>query len=176
MRLRKGNSVPAKYGLSPSSLKTFHFLHSSPFRNETRAFPSLEKLVRLCLEERLSPTSLAANLGKPLDGNVISLINILDLSGFLSRDSSFKFDGSPSKLSLLRAKDNYLRFYLKYIEPNKQRILRGGKQFESLGRLGGVLSTVLPMAVAVAALAIAMKGCGCSVVSPSKHLAAPPST
>ncbi len=44
-------------------------------------------------------------------------------SGFVSRDYTWDIkNGSISKLSQFRLSDNYVRFYLKYIEPNKQRI------------------------------------------------------
>jgi AAA+ ATPase superfamily predicted ATPase len=98
---------------------------------------SLEKIVRVCLESKLSPTELATKLGKTVDSNLSSLIHILELSGFASKDFTFKFDGSASRLSHIRVKDNYLRFYLKYIEPNKARILKGGKRFNSLFELKG---------------------------------------
>ncbi len=44
-------------------------------------------------------------------------------AGFVSRDFTWHLKtGLDSKLSHYRLKDNYLRFYLKYIEPNKKKI------------------------------------------------------
>ncbi|NBO24988.1 MAG: ATPase, partial [Chlamydiae bacterium] len=48
-------------------------------------------------------------------------------AGFVSQDFTWHIKtGKDSKLSHYRLKDNYLRFYLKYIEPNKNKIARQG--------------------------------------------------
>ena len=50
----------------------------------------------------------------------------LELAGFISRDYTWNLKaGADSKLSQFRLKDNYLRFYLRYIEKNLQKIKRG---------------------------------------------------
>ena len=92
----------------------------------------LEKIVRLIVEKKLSTTEIANKLKKQVDNDLSEKLHILELSGFTIRDYYFKPDGTASKLSHIRLKDNYLRFYLKYIEPNKARILTGGKIFERL--------------------------------------------
>lgn len=69
----------------------------------------------------------------------------LAAAGFVSHDFTWHLKtGLDSKLSHYRLKDNYLRFYLKYIEPNKKKIARNtlkllpqwhsalGLQFENL--------------------------------------------
>jgi uncharacterized protein len=66
-------------------------------------------------------------------------------TGYLTRDYTWSLkSGKLSKLSLYRLSDNYLRFYLRYIEPNKPNILQNrdllpagwmtimGLQFENL--------------------------------------------
>lgn len=48
-------------------------------------------------------------------------------AGFVSHDFTWHLKtGTDSKLSHYRLKDNYLRFYLKYIEPNKKKIEKQG--------------------------------------------------
>ena len=48
-------------------------------------------------------------------------------AGFVSRDFTWHLKtGRDSKLSHYRLKDNYLRFYLKYIKPNKRKIEKQG--------------------------------------------------
>lgn len=48
-------------------------------------------------------------------------------AGFVSRDFTWHLKtGLDAKLSHYRLKDNYLRFYLKYIEPNKKKIEKQG--------------------------------------------------
>lgn len=100
-----------------------------------RRAKTMEALVRQCLLARLTPSQLAQKLRTPLNSDFSERLRILELAGFLSRDILFHFDGSPSKFSQIRVKDNYLRFYLKQIEPEKPRILKGGKIFSKLSDL-----------------------------------------
>lgn len=58
------------------------------------------------------------------DGGLLSnYLEELTLSGFLSRDFTWHLKSEKlSKLSKYRLSDNYLRFYVKYIEPNAAKI------------------------------------------------------
>lgn len=59
-------------------------------------------------------------------------------AGFVSRDYTWNLHtGTEAKLSQYRLKDNYTRFYLKYISPNKNRILGGGFEEKALSSLSG---------------------------------------
>lgn len=50
----------------------------------------------------------------------------LEMAGFVARDFTWHIqNGTSSKLSRYRLKDNYVRFYLKYIQPNKIKINKG---------------------------------------------------
>ena len=60
-------------------------------------------------------------------------IEELALSGFIKRDYTWHVKtGKDSKLSKLRLSDNYVRFYLRYIENYRTKIDRGGFEFKSL--------------------------------------------
>lgn len=60
-------------------------------------------------------------------GAVSEYMEDLVTSGFVSHDFTWHLKtGLDSKLSHYRLKDNYLRFYLKYIEPNKKKIEQQG--------------------------------------------------
>ncbi len=85
----------------------------------------------------------ALNIGKT--GKISDYINELVQAGLLSRDFTWHLrTGNETKHSKIRLSDNYLRFYLKYIQPNRRRIERGtfsrlpnidsilGLQFENL--------------------------------------------
>lgn len=64
------------------------------------------------------------------------LKNLIE-AGFIASDFSWDLKNSKtSKLRKYRLSDNYLRFYLKYIEPNKQRILKG--DFENASLTGSI--------------------------------------
>lgn len=56
-------------------------------------------------------------------GVISDYMEDLVTAGFVSHDFTWHLKtGEDSKLSHFRLKDNYLRFYLKYIEPNKKKI------------------------------------------------------
>lgn len=56
-------------------------------------------------------------------GVISKYLEDLETAGFISRDFTWHLKtGSESKLSRFRLKDNYLRFYLKYIDPNRRKI------------------------------------------------------
>ena len=57
------------------------------------------------------------------ESDIYKLLQDLMLAGFIGRDYTWHFkDGKIAKLSHYRLKDNYSRFYLKYILPNKEKI------------------------------------------------------
>jgi uncharacterized protein len=59
-------------------------------------------------------------------------------AGFIARDYTWHIQTATiAKLSCYRIKDNYLRFYLKYILPNKDRIAEGFFSYDSIGSLLG---------------------------------------
>jgi len=59
-------------------------------------------------------------------GNISKYLEDLVISGFLTKDTSYSpTTGNASKLVKFRLKDNYLRFYLKYIEPLSDKINSG---------------------------------------------------
>lgn len=100
-----------------------------------RRAENLEKIVRLCLEKKLTPIELSKKLKTTFNSDMTEAIRVLELSGFLSKDYSFKPDGTASQISHLRVKDNYLRFYLKIIEPASKSIKKGGKIFSTLSEI-----------------------------------------
>jgi len=56
--------------------------------------------------------------------SLISYLDDLMNSGFITRDYTWDIkSGKVSRLSHFRLSDNYLRFYLKFIKPNKPKIL-----------------------------------------------------
>ena len=63
-------------------------------------------------------------------GTLSNYLDNLIESGFITRDYTFLVGGKTSKLSKYRLSDNYLRFYLKHVAPNRDRIERGS--FENL--------------------------------------------
>lgn len=68
-------------------------------------------------------------------GALSKYLTDLVMSGFLSKDISYDFKGAPTKIAKYRVCDNYVRFALKYIEPNVGKIRDGYYKFNSLDSL-----------------------------------------
>lgn len=98
----------------------FDNIFSDLFNGRHRKYLSIVK----CLANGSSSLNqLAKKLKKLKGGDLSSSLKELEESGFLTRDHAWHIkNGQTSKLSRYRLCDNYLRFYLKYIEPNKNKI------------------------------------------------------
>ncbi|EKD74676.1 MAG: hypothetical protein ACD_44C00366G0014 [uncultured bacterium] len=69
-------------------------------------------------------------------GRISEYLTELELAGFITRDFTWDIkSGVDSKLSKYRLGDNYLRFYLKYIDKNLSKINRNSFRFKSLSSL-----------------------------------------
>ena len=71
------------------------------------------------------PQELCAALGVKSTGALSEVLATLVTSGFVARDYAWDMTGRKTRLSTYRILDNYLRFYLKYVEPLKERITAG---------------------------------------------------
>lgn len=66
---------------------------------------------------------ISQELRYPKSGVLSSYLEDLIQSGFITRDYTWSIKaGKPARLSHFRLSDNYLRFYLKFILPNKMKI------------------------------------------------------
>lgn len=84
-------------------------------------------------QEQISKT-----LNLTRSGELTSQLNELVIAGFLSRDFTWHLKtGDISKLSTYRLKDNYVRFYLRYIASQKEQIRRDLFAMKSLSALPG---------------------------------------
>ena len=69
-------------------------------------------------------------------GRVSEYLRELELAGFVARDHTWNLkNGTDARLSRFRLKDNYLRFYLKYVRKNLGKIDRNGYALKSLTSL-----------------------------------------
>lgn len=110
----------------------FHDLFSS--RNETY------RKVLECLSHRPNATfeEICQDIGMIKSGVLSKYLKDLVAAGFLRRSHTWDLKKAKnSKLSQFRISDNYIRFYLKYIAPNKESILRGSFQDRPLGMTSG---------------------------------------
>ncbi len=122
----------------------FEEIFSTLFYHRTKVYYDLAKVL---VNGPATLTQIIKRLKQPKRGDFGEYLRDMSNSGFVTRDYTWNFkDAKPTKkISLYRLSDNYLRFYLKYIEPNKNKLEEGqitnlptswlsilGLQFENL--------------------------------------------
>jgi hypothetical protein len=71
-------------------------------------------------------TALQKAMSYAPSGTLSQLIKALEICGFVSKHPDWSIKtGKPGKSTLYRLSDNYLRFYIHYIEPNLTKIEQG---------------------------------------------------
>jgi AAA+ ATPase superfamily predicted ATPase len=87
--------------------------------------PHYKIILKLLAEKNCNLSEIANAIGRERpDGDVSEFMEDLCSVGFVTRDYTWDLEsGKNSILSLFRLSDNYIRFYLKFIEPNKEKIL-----------------------------------------------------
>ncbi len=85
-----------------------------------------------------SQAEILQALERKKNGDLSEYLKDLEMAGFIARDYSWHIKtGSISKLSNYRLRDNYLRFYLKYLAPNKDMIKKGLFETRAISTLPG---------------------------------------
>ena len=88
-----------------------------------RRSETYKKIVETLVDGDKDFADIVTHLNVVKSGHVSEHLNNLTQSGFIRRDYTWNVkNGKESILSRYRLSDNYLRFYLKYIEPNKNKI------------------------------------------------------
>lgn len=93
------------------------------------------KIIFSLLTAPKSFTEVCKDLRVDKNGAISEMLENLQLAGFLSRDYVYKPDGKISKKSQFRISDNYVRFYVKYILPQRDKILKNVFKFSTLENL-----------------------------------------
>ncbi|MDX8431252.1 MAG: ATP-binding protein [Candidatus Algichlamydia australiensis] len=82
-----------------------------------------QKIVRIIADGPCEYKEIAAKLNYPSGGPLSDYLNDLVLSGYVEKNHTWSIKtGRESKLFHYRLCDHYLRFYLKYIEPNRNQV------------------------------------------------------
>jgi len=103
---------------------------------------SFKRIVEALAERPMEPRELCDALGVKSTGGLSEQLSILVASGMVARDYSWNTSGRRTALSKYRIRDNYLRFYLKYVEPEKEKTERGlyrNIHLESLGNWNTIM-------------------------------------
>jgi uncharacterized protein len=85
-----------------------------------------KKIVKILSEGMKSRAALQKALGYSLSGTLSKYLKALEICGFVSRHPDWSLKtGKAGKSTLYRLSDNYLRFYIHYIEPNLSKVEQG---------------------------------------------------
>jgi AAA+ ATPase superfamily predicted ATPase len=100
-----------------------------------------KKIVETLVDGDKDFDQIVDHLKMAKSGHISEYLQHLTQSGFIKRDYTWNVkDGKPSSLSLYRLSDNYLRFYLKYIDNNKSKIETNHFDNQPLSMLPGLSS------------------------------------
>ena len=96
------------------------------------------EILRRLSERAMTLSELADDFGIERGGALSENLKDLCEAGFLAADNGYNPEtGRLAKEIRYRIRDNYTRFYLKYIEPEETNIRKGQYEFISLGMLPG---------------------------------------
>lgn len=100
--------------------------------------PIYRSIVEVLAKSPLEYNAICKALKYSKSGTLSEYLDDLIESGFVSRDFTWLVkSGKSSRLSHYRLSDNYLRFYLKFIAPNQDRIVRDGFEDQSISSMAG---------------------------------------
>lgn len=115
--------------------RDFDAIFGDVFDSETS---SKLKLVEVLADGPASLTELAERAKLELNGHVSSDLKDLCAAGFVASSEGLNpTTGRPARETRYRLRDNYIRFYLKFIAPKKTAIKAGMYKFTSLENLAG---------------------------------------
>ncbi len=115
--------------------KDFDAIFNSMFGNDVAV---RRKILGLLAEGPMSGAEMAERLGMDRNGALSTRLKELAEGGFIDPDSGLNPEtGEEARVSRYRLRDNYTRFYLKFIAPKAEAIREGLFRFVTLDRLPG---------------------------------------
>lgn len=99
------------------------------------------KIVEVLAEGAVTVSELAMKLGVGPNGHLTEDLKELSQAGFVAPSIGLNPEtGRPARAVRYRLKDNYVRFYLKYIRPRYEAIQAGLYHYRSLEQMAGIES------------------------------------
>lgn len=92
-------------------------------------------IVEALISGRKTLSEISNETGKSRSGILSTYAKDLELAGYLREEPHFSVGHGEKKGSHFRLRDNYLRFYLKYIEPHRKAIDQGRFNLSNLANL-----------------------------------------
>lgn len=100
--------------------REFDQIFSDLFSKKAQTYSNIVKTLAYT---SLTLDEICERLNLEKSGSVSSYLDDLELAGFVHEDYTWNLlTNGESRLKKFRLKDNYIRFYLRYIEPNRDRI------------------------------------------------------
>lgn len=97
-----------------------------------------KKILHILSEGMHDLATIRDKLGYPHSGTLSDYMHALIVSGFVSQHPQWSLQtGHLGKQSLYRLRDNYMRFFMKYIEPNLTKIEQGSFEDIAINKLPG---------------------------------------
>lgn len=110
--------------------KDFKRIFSDVFGDKTKEKGDILKALAF---ESKTLSEIAEAIGKERNGHLSETLEELELAGFVERERGLNpATGELQKIDAYRIRDNYTRFYLRYVEPYSVLIRRGAYSFVSL--------------------------------------------
>lgn len=110
--------------------REFEHIFVDIFSNRSEIY---KRITQALSEGKVNYERIYTQLNVEKGGGITEYLDELIKSGFVRRDFTWHLKTEkPSKLSKYRISDNYLRFYLKYIDPNKEKIERNAYSEKSI--------------------------------------------
>ena len=104
----------------------------------SRTAPLKRKILEAMAEGHLSGTELAERLDIDRNGHLSSVLGELDTAGFIAKANGLNPEtGRRSRVDQYRIRDNYTRFFLKYVAPRIPEIEAGVFSFAGVEMLPG---------------------------------------
>ncbi|MES2613837.1 MAG: ATP-binding protein [Bdellovibrionota bacterium] len=114
-------------------VEEYRHIFSDIFLRESQFY---DKITHILAEGAKELEEIQEKIGIKIIGRLSEYLWELELAGFITRDYTWNIKtGADSKLSKYRLSDNYLRFYLKYIEKNRDKMKRGSFNLKSFSSL-----------------------------------------
>jgi AAA+ ATPase superfamily predicted ATPase len=115
--------------------REFNQIFSDLFSKRAQTYSNI---VRTLAHTSLSLDEVCERLNLEKSGSISRCLDDLELAGFVHEDHTWNLSTKgESRLKKFRLKDNYLRFYLRYIEPNKDRIEKDLFESKSFMHMSG---------------------------------------
>lgn len=97
-----------------------------------------KKIITLLSQGMKDRVTLQKLMAYSSSGTLSMHLKALEICGFVSKHPDWTIkSGKPGKMTLYRLSDNYLRFYIHYIEPNLSKIEQGSFSEVPLSSLSG---------------------------------------